>query len=68
MLGLLEFKSSMAQGVLDPDGDDTIFMSESKLRSQVHERKWRICQVRTGRLRQQNREEQAAIRQTGRRF
>ncbi len=32
MLGLLEFKSSMAQGVLDPDGDDTIFMSESKFK------------------------------------
>ncbi|MCK6692387.1 MAG: hypothetical protein L6Q97_09810 [Thermoanaerobaculia bacterium] len=32
MLGVLEFKSSMAQGVLDPDGDDTIFMSESKFK------------------------------------
>lgn len=32
MLGILEFKSSMAQGVLDPDGDDTIFMSESKFK------------------------------------
>ncbi|MFN0013712.1 MAG: SNF2-related protein [Saprospiraceae bacterium] len=32
MLGVLEFKSSMAQGVLDPDGDDTIFMSDSKFK------------------------------------
>lgn len=32
MLGVLEFKSSMAQGVLDPEGDDTIFMSESKFK------------------------------------
>ncbi len=32
MLGVLEFKSSMAQGVLDPDGDDTIFLSESKFK------------------------------------
>ena len=32
MLGVLEFKASMAQGVLDPDGDDTIFMSESKFK------------------------------------
>ena len=32
MLGVLEFKTSMAQGVLDPDGDDTIFMSESKFK------------------------------------
>lgn len=32
MLSVLEFKASMAQGVLDPDGDDTIFMSESKFK------------------------------------
>lgn len=32
MLSVLEFKSSMAQGVLDPDGDDTIFMSDSKFK------------------------------------
>ncbi|MBL7775216.1 MAG: DEAD/DEAH box helicase [Saprospiraceae bacterium] len=32
MLGVLEFKASMAQGVLDPEGDDTIFMSESKFK------------------------------------
>jgi superfamily II DNA/RNA helicase len=32
MLGVLQFKNSMAQGVLDPDGDDTIFMSESKFK------------------------------------
>ena len=32
MLDVLKFKSSMAQGVLDPDGDDTIFMSESKFK------------------------------------
>ena len=32
MLDILQFKSSMAQGVLDPDGDDTIFMSESKFK------------------------------------
>lgn len=32
MLGILQFKNSMAQGVLDPDGDDTIFMSESKFK------------------------------------
>jgi superfamily II DNA or RNA helicase len=32
MLGVLAFKSSMAKGVLDPDGDDTIFMSESKFK------------------------------------
>lgn len=32
MLGVLDFKASMAQGVLDPDGDDTIFMSESKFK------------------------------------
>lgn len=32
ILGLLEFKTSMAQGVLDPDGDDTIFMSESRFK------------------------------------
>ncbi|HRI58441.1 MAG TPA: SNF2-related protein [Saprospiraceae bacterium] len=32
MLGVLEFKAGMAQGVLDPDGDDTIFMSESKFK------------------------------------
>ena len=32
MLGVLEFKSEMAKGVLDPEGDDTIFMSESKFR------------------------------------
>lgn len=32
MLGILDFKSSMAQGVLDPDGDDTIFMSETKFK------------------------------------
>jgi superfamily II DNA or RNA helicase len=32
MLDILKFKSSMAQGVLDPDGDDTIFMSESKFK------------------------------------
>ncbi|MBX2891122.1 MAG: DEAD/DEAH box helicase family protein [Saprospiraceae bacterium] len=32
MLGVLEFKAGMAQGVLDPDGDDTIFMSETKFK------------------------------------
>ena len=32
MLGVLEFKGEMAKGVLDPEGDDTIFMSESKFR------------------------------------
>lgn len=32
MLGVLEFKASMAQGVLDPDGDDTIFLSDSKFK------------------------------------
>jgi superfamily II DNA/RNA helicase len=32
MLGVLDFKSGMAQGVLDPDGDDTIFMSETKFK------------------------------------
>ncbi len=32
MLGVLQFKSDMAQGVLDPDGDDTIFMSETKFK------------------------------------
>lgn len=32
MLGILAFKASVAQGVLDPDGDDTIFMSESKFK------------------------------------
>ena len=32
MLGVLDFKASMAQGVLDPDGDDTIFMSETKFK------------------------------------
>jgi hypothetical protein len=32
MLDILKFKASMAQGVLDPDGDDTIFMSESKFK------------------------------------
>jgi superfamily II DNA or RNA helicase len=32
MLGILDFKTGMAQGVLDPDGDDTIFMSETKFK------------------------------------
>ena len=32
MLGILEFKGEMARGVLDPEGDDTIFMTESKFR------------------------------------
>jgi superfamily II DNA or RNA helicase len=32
MLGVLEFKGEMARGVLDPEGDDTIFMTESKFR------------------------------------
>lgn len=32
LLQVLQFKSSMAQGVLDPDGDDTIFMSDSKFK------------------------------------
>ena len=32
MLGVLEFKGEMAKGVLDPEGDDTIFMTESKFR------------------------------------
>jgi superfamily II DNA or RNA helicase len=32
MLDVLTFKSSMAQGVLDPDGDDTIYMSEAKFK------------------------------------
>lgn len=32
MLGVLDFKASMAQGVLDPDGDDTIFMLETKFK------------------------------------
>jgi superfamily II DNA or RNA helicase len=32
LLDVLAFKSSMAEGVLDPEGDDTIFMSESKFK------------------------------------
>lgn len=32
MLDILVFKSSLAQGILDPEGDDTIFMSESKFK------------------------------------
>jgi superfamily II DNA or RNA helicase len=32
MLGVLEFKSDMAKGVLDPEGEDMIFMTENKFR------------------------------------
>lgn len=32
MLGVLAFKKSMAEGVLDPEGDDTIVMSESRFK------------------------------------
>lgn len=32
MLSVLAFKSEMAKGVLDPEGEDSIFMSESKFR------------------------------------
>ncbi len=32
MLSVLAFKSEMAKGVLDPEGEDSIFMSETKLR------------------------------------